>query len=205
MIDTAKNGGNIYQWSIGFYLSVFQVARKFGHDDVLALLNERARPADRLLEALWTGDLTTADEVLARQADIISGADPEVWRHVVDAARYNDTATVAAMLARGFPVTATGQHDAMPLHFAAFHGNDEMVREVLRYNPPLEAQDRDFEGTAMGWAIHGAMNRWPGISSDSHDACVRLLLDAGAKFRDEAFPVGHDAIDAVLRVHLFGV
>ena len=204
MIDTAKNGGHIYQWSIGFYLSVFQVARKFGHDDVLALLNKRARPVDWLLEALWTGDLATADDMLATRPYLISGADPGVWRQVVDAARYNNTAIVAAMLSRGFPVTATGQHDAMPLHFAAFHGNDEMVREVLRYDPPLEARDRDFEGTPTGWAIHGAMNGWPGISSDSHDACVRLLLDAGANFRDEAFPVGHDAIDAVLRAHLFG-
>ncbi len=203
MIDNAKNGGHIYQWAIGFYLSVFQVARKFGRDEVLALLNERAGNVDRLLDALWTGDLTEADALLAAQPRIVADGGPDVWRHVADAARYNNTELVAAMLARGFPVTSTGQHESTPLHFAAFHGNDAMVREVLRYDPPLEARDRDFGGTAMGWAIHGSMEPWPGISSDRYGEAVRVLLEAGAAFREEAFPVGHDDIDAALRAHLF--
>ena len=56
MIDTAKNGGHIYQWTLGFFLSAFQIARKFGHADVLALLRGRAGPRELLLEALWAGD-----------------------------------------------------------------------------------------------------------------------------------------------------
>ena len=190
MIDNEKNGGHIYQWAIGFYLSVFQVARKFGHDDVLALLNERAGDTDRLLEALWAGDLAEADALLAAQPKMVAEGGPAIWRHVVDAARYNNTELVAAMLARGFPVTATGQHDSTPLHFAAFHGNDAMVREVLQYDPPLEAKDKDFGGTPMGWAIHGSMEPWPGISSDRYGEAVRLLLEAGAVIREEAFPAG---------------
>src|SRR6516225_896966 len=31
MIDTAPNGGHIYQWTLGFHVSAFDVARKCGH------------------------------------------------------------------------------------------------------------------------------------------------------------------------------
>src|SRR5262249_45124785 len=37
-----KAGGTIYQWTLGFYMSAHQVARKFGRDDVLQLLMERS-------------------------------------------------------------------------------------------------------------------------------------------------------------------
>ncbi len=104
------------------------------------------------------------------------------------------------MLRRGFPVTARSQHGAMPLHWAAFHGNAEMMVEVLRHDPPIEAQDRQFGGTAMGWLIHGALNPW-GYSTGRHDACARLLLDAGTRVDEAALPTGHVAVDRVLRGH----
>ena len=50
------------------------------------------------------------------------------------------------MLRRGFPVTALSQYGAKPLHWAAFHGNAAMMEEVLRYNPRIDAQDRQFHG-----------------------------------------------------------
>ncbi len=51
-----KSGGTIYQWKLGWYVSPHQVARKFGHDDVLPLLEEHS-PADvKLIEACWMGE-----------------------------------------------------------------------------------------------------------------------------------------------------
>jgi len=44
MIDTAPNGGHIYQWTLGFHVSAFDVARKRGHAEVLDLLLKRAGP-----------------------------------------------------------------------------------------------------------------------------------------------------------------
>ena len=38
MVDTAKNGGHIYQWTLGFHVSAFEIARRRGHNDVLDLL-----------------------------------------------------------------------------------------------------------------------------------------------------------------------
>ena len=187
----------------GFHVSAFDIARKRGHAEVLTLLRSRASALDRAMHALWCGDGDAADAALAEAPAAISTAPPEVLRQVADAARNNNTAAVAAMLARGFPVTATSQHGAMPLHWAAFHGNPEMLAEVLRYGPPLDMRDRDFNGTAMGWAIHGATGHWHGISTAKHGECARLLLDAGLQVDETALPTGHDGLDQVLRGHFW--
>jgi hypothetical protein len=88
-------------------------------------------------------------------------------RQVADPARYNKVAAVRAMLRRGFPVTALSQHGAMPVRWAAFHGNLDMIESVLRHYPAINARDRQIDGTAMDWVIHGALNPW-GISTGQH-------------------------------------
>jgi ankyrin repeat protein len=200
MVDTATNGGHIYQWTLGFHVSAFDVARKRGHAAVLDLLLERAGPLERLRDALWCGDDARADAVLAADPQLVARAPDKLLRQVADAARNNNLAAVSAMLRRGFPLTALSQHGATPLHWAAFHGNADMMEEVLRYDPPIDAQDREFHGTAMGWLIHGALNPW-GFSTGQHGACARLLLGAGARVDEASLPTGHDAIDRVLREH----
>jgi ankyrin repeat protein len=201
MINTAANGGHIYQWTLGFHVSAFDIARTRGHTDVVELLLQRAGPLDRLVDALWCGDDARADAVLAVDPHLVDRAPDKALRQVADAARNNNTSAVGAMLRRGFPVTALSQHGAMPLHWAAFHGNSDMLEEVLRHNPPINAQDRQFQGTPMGWLIHGALNPWRGISTGRHGECARLLLNAGAPVDETSLPTGHDAIDRILREH----
>jgi ankyrin repeat protein len=200
MIDTATNGGHIYQWTLGFHVSAVDVARKRGHAEVLDLLLSRAGPLDRLLDALWCCDDARADTVLAADPQLVARARDKALRQVADAARNNNLAAVGAMLRRGFPVTALSQHGGTPLHWAAFHGNAAMVQEVLRCNPPMDSRDREFRGTAMDWLIHGALNPW-GFSTGQHDECAHLLLSAGARVDEASLPTGHDAIDRVLREH----
>lgn len=200
MIDTARNGGHIYQWTLGFHVSAFDIARKRGHAQVLELLLQRAGPLDRLLDALWCADDGRADAVLAADPHLVDRAPATALHQVADAARNNNVAAVSAMLRRGFPVTALSQHGATPLHWAAFHGNPDMVKEVLKYDPPLSARDRQFKGTPMDWLIHGALNPW-GFSTGRHRECAGLLLDAGAQVDESSLPTGHDAIDQVLRAH----
>ena len=123
MIDTATNGGHIYQWTLGFHVSALDIARKRGHAEVLELLLERACSLDRLLDALWCGDDARAGAVLAVDPHLLDRAPDKVLRQVADAARNNNFAAVRAMLRIGFPVTALSQHGATPLHWAAFHGD----------------------------------------------------------------------------------
>ena len=200
MIDTAQNGGHIYQWTLGFHVSAFDVARGHGHAEVLDLLFKRAGALDRLLDALWRGDETGADAVLAADPQLVARAPEKALRQAAHAARNNNLAAVKAMLRRGFPVVARSQHGGTALHWSAFHGNAEMMENVLQYNPPIDAQDRQFHDTAMGWLIHGALNPW-GFSTGQHGECAQLLLGAGARANAASLPTGHDAIDRVLREH----
>lgn len=141
--------------------------------------------------------------MLAADPQVIARASAKVLRQVADAARNNDVATVRAMLRRGFPVTALSQHGVTPSHWAAFHGNPGMLEDVLKHNPPIDAQDRQFHGTPLGWLIHGALEPW-GFSTGRHGECARLLLEAGAQVDEALLPTGHDAVDRVLREHFVG-
>jgi ankyrin repeat protein len=174
-----KAGGTIYQWTLGFYVSVLDVSRKFGHDDILRLLVERSPNDVKLIDACWTRDEAKARAIRMANPEIINALSQADLRQVAHAARNNETAVVRLMLECGFPVDAKGQHQATPLHWAAFHGNDEMIKTILRFNPPMEATDVDFQGTPLDWAMHGSEHGWNCETGD-FGATVKALLEAGA-------------------------
>jgi ankyrin repeat protein len=193
-----KAGGTIYQWKLGFYLSVHRVARKFGHEEVYRLLMDRSPVEVRLLEACWLGDDAALQALGASHADLARKLLPADQRQVADAARNNETAVVRSMLKLGLPVDAKSQHGATPLHWAAFHGNCEMVKEILPFSPPLEATDADFNGTPLGWALHGSEHGWCARTGD-YPATVEALLQAGARLPEQIG--GTEPVRAVLRRH----
>ncbi len=193
-----KAGGTIYQWKLGWYVSPHQVAGKFGHEEVLRLLQERS-PADvKLLEACWMGDEVLALAIRREHPDIVEQLSEADRRHVAYAARKNETDVVRLMLACGWPVDAQGQHQGTPLHWAAFHGNHEMAEAILGFGPPLELSDVDFHGTPLGWAVYGSEHGWH-RNSGNYAATVESLLRAGAKVPDHA--EGTEPVREVLRRH----
>src|SRR5262249_16860223 len=82
MIDTAANGGHIYQCTLGFHVSAFDIARKRGHAEILDLLLKSAGPLDRLLDALWCGDVARANAILAAGPQLVERA-PQKALHQV--------------------------------------------------------------------------------------------------------------------------
>jgi hypothetical protein len=179
-----RSGGTIYQWTLGFHVSAHDVAKQFRHEDVFRLLMERS-PADvKLLAACWAADEAGVQTVLAEHPDLVTGLPNACRSQVAHAARNNNLAAVRAMLAAGLPVDGLGQHRATPLHWAAFHGNVEMAREILRYDPPLELTDADFSSTALGWAIHGSEHGWY-CRTGNYAAIVETLLCAGASIPEK--------------------
>ena len=193
-----QSGGTIYGWTLGFYLSAHQVARKFGHEDVLQLLLDRSPAPVKLIAACWLGDEAMVHSIRAAHPTIAESFTEGDRRQVAHAARNNKTAVVRLMIESGLPVDARGQHQATPLHWAAFHGNVEMAEILLRYTPQLESRDADFNGTPLGWAIHGSENGWHRDAGD-YAATVKALIAAGAKV--PASGGGSDAVREVLRRH----
>lgn len=175
-----KSGGTIYQWHLGWYVSAHQVAKKFDHDAMFDWLMARTPGDEKLLVACWLHDKALAHELLSDNSNLAAQLSPAGKRHVAHAARTNDREALELMLAAGLSVNERTQHGATPLHWAAYHGNASMVREILRHSPPLDAVDSDFNSTPLGWAAHA--------SKEADDDRVRvlvevvgILLDAGAK------------------------
>ena len=195
-MQNPRAGGTIYQWTLGFHASAHQVAHDRGHRHVLDLLMERSPVAVRLLEACWIEDGDAVEKYRSASA-VSAAAIGEAERVLVaHAARNNRTEAVRLMLECGLPVDVRGQHQATPLHWAAFHGNAQMARVVLGYGPPLEVTDADFSATPLEWAIHGSEHGWYARSGD-YAATVELLLKAGA-VAPPSRGKGSDAVRAVL-------
>jgi len=193
-----KAGGTIYQWTLGWYVSPHEVAKQFGHQEVFRLLMESS-PADvKLIVTCWNADEASVKSLLENNPKLSRSLAPAYQRHVALAARNNNLPAVRTMLAAGLPVGALGQHHATPLHWAAFHGNVEMARAVLRYEPPLEQIDADFKSTPLGWAIHGSEHGWHCRTGD-YAGTVECLLKAGAKLPEKID--GTEAVKEVLRRH----
>jgi hypothetical protein len=119
-------------------------------------------------------------------------------RKLVDAAQNNHTAAVRLMLQSGWPITARGQHRGTALHWASWHGNAEMVRQLLSYKPPINDADNDFNATPLGWATHGSVHGWHRRTGD-YAATVELLCAAGADLPKELS--GTEPVKQVLRRH----
>jgi ankyrin repeat protein len=193
-----RAGGTIYIWTLGFGLSAYQIAHKLGREDVMNLLMTRSPEHLKLIAACWLGDTAMVDAIRAKNPTIADSFSESDRGQIAQAARNNETAVVRLMLECGLPADSLGQHKGTPLHWAAFHGNVEMARFLLAHGPPLEARDADFNGTPLGWAIHGSENGWNRQAGD-YAGMVEALLSAGAKRPDKIG--GSPAVRDVLRRH----
>jgi hypothetical protein len=193
-----KSGGTIYQWTLGWYVSPHDVARQFGHEHIFELLMEHSPVDVKLIAACWAADESAVSSLLAGNSGLVSGLSEATRRNIAHAARNNNFSAVRLMLAAGLPVDALGQHRATPLHWAAFHGNAEMTREILSHQPPLETLDADFKKTPLDWAIYGSEHGWYCRTGD-YVGTVEALVKAGAKLPEKV--AGTDAVQEALRRH----
>ncbi len=182
-------GGCIYTWTLGADKTASMVARDFGHAELERFLLERT-PADlRFAVAALQGDRTEFEALRAAQPKLLTQLVAEDPARIALAAKANNTAAVTLMAGAGWPVDARGQHGGTPLHWAAFHGNLEMVKALLPCRPPLELKDFEFHATPLGWAIHGSADGWYRDTGD-YVGVVEALLAAGAvrPERDDGSP-----------------
>jgi hypothetical protein len=175
----SRSEGTIYIHIFGQRKTPHQAARDFGHEEVFEFLMERSPEDVKLAQACELGDESVFRALLAARPYLMETLSDDDRRRLPDAAQGNNTAAVRLMLAAGWPVDATGEYDLTPLAWAAWHGNAEMVREILRYGPQLELRN-SHEITALGSALHGSENSWHRQTGD-YAAAVEALIDAGAK------------------------
>lgn len=187
----SENGGTIYQWQLGWYVSAHQVARKFEHDQVFDLLWERSPDDVRLVTACWFEDSATADSLMAKSP--VFG--PVEKRQLAHAAREDNLEAVRLMLKAGLPVDSKSQHGATALHWAAWHGRIEMIEMLLAAGADVENRENDYEGSPIGWACHASEHGWGSEFAD-YPGAVRVLLAAGATPPKE--PTGTPAVQAAL-------
>ena len=195
-----RAGGSIYIWTLGQGKTAHALAREFGHEDVYALLMERSPDVLRLAIACELGDEPAIAALLAADPGLPAALAEDELRMLPSAAQNENAHAVRLMLAAGWPPDATGQHGATALHWAGFHGNAVMAREILKHGPALEFKESDYGGTAVGWTIHGSLKGWHPERGD-YGAVMEMLLDAGAVAPAPEVKVeASEAVLAVLRM-----
>ena len=194
-----RAGGTIYIWTLGKHRTAHQVAREFGHEDVFELLMERTPEDLKLSLACELGDEAVFQRYLALHPDAAKRLTEAERMKLPNAAQNNNTRAVRLMLEAGWPVDTTGEMGATALHWAGFHGNAEMAREILRFSPSLEQKSREYAGTALSWAIFGSGNGWYRETGD-YVGTVKALQEAGARMPEHAEEL--EPSDAVLEVIL---
>jgi len=174
-----RAGGTIYIWKLGANRTAHSVARDFGHEEVFQLLMERTPEDLKLALACELGDEAVFHEFLSKHPEAPKTLSEADRRKLPDAGQNNNTKAVRLMLEAGWPVDTPGEMGATALHWAGFNGNAEMAREILRFHPALELKSREYEGTALGWAVFGSGNGWRRDTGD-YVGTVQALLEAGA-------------------------
>jgi len=191
-----RSGGTIYQWVLGWHVSACQVAKAFNQDQVFQLLMEHCPPDEKLINACWIHDEPLVKAVLERNPDVVASLSPALRRQLPHAARNNDGVAARLMLQAGLPVNTGGQHHATVLHWAAWHGNTELVREILTRKPDIENVDNEYKSSPLGWTMHGSLNGWY-LPAGDHPGTIEALLDAGAKIPEKIS--GSEAVLEVFR------
>ena len=192
-----RAGGTIYIWMLGAHRTAHAVARDFGHEEVFQLLMQRTPEDLKLALACELGDDTVFRAFLSKHPNAAKTLSEGNQRKLPNAAQNNNTKAVQLMLEAGWPVDTPGELGATALHWAGFNGNAEMTREILRFHPVLELKSREYEGTALGWALYGSGNGWHRDTGD-FVGTVRALLKAGAVVPANAEEL--EPSDAVLEV-----
>lgn len=175
----ARSDGTVYIEIFGRGRTPHLVARDFGHEDVFQFLTERSPEDLKLGLAFELGDEGIFRALLAKRPNLVETLTDDERRQLPDAAQNNNAAAVRLMLRTGWPVDARGEYQMTSLQWAAWHGNVEMLQEILRHHPHVELSCQ-HEITALGSALHGSENSWHRDTGD-YAATVEALIDAGAK------------------------
>jgi Ankyrin repeats (3 copies) len=110
-----------------------------------------------------------------------------------EAARKGDATTVEKLLDEGVDVNTKYRYGATALSYACDRGNLEVVKVLLAHGADVNVEDTFYHATPLTWAASPAMGRKP-----QHAEIVRLLLDHGAKGKEDALMEAVSAPDVAM-------
>jgi ankyrin repeat protein len=183
------HGASMETQSAGNRHSLVVACLANGRPKAAEFLADRGAPLD-LVGALGLGRL---DTVGTSFEDAAKEQIHEGFRYACGYGRDN---AVVFLLEKGMDLAAHGGDGQTPLHWAVIGGHLETVKILLRYKPPLEAQNI-YGGTVFGQALWSAAH---GGEADDYIAILEALKDAGAKIPELHVPV-NARIDAWLARH----
>jgi len=200
---------NIYCWTLGFGMSPHDVALKYEHHDVVAVLEARSPIRVRLFNAVLAGDEAAAMALLDEQPNLIATFGPEEHGHLAHAIFHERYDAAALMLRLGFDPSAPGVDGGSALHAACWVGNVAMVEQILaRGGVSVDAPDPTHKSPPLGWAAFGSVQRR--ANGADYGGVIDRLVAAGANIGATGnrhgrtllqMADGNPAVQATLRRH----
>ncbi|MGH3629042.1 MAG: ankyrin repeat domain-containing protein, partial [Sciscionella sp.] len=169
--------------------SAVRDAVRAGQADTAALLIGHGAPddstnVDRLIGACRRADRAEAHRLIGEHPDLPRRFDDHDRAAFVGTAASASPDVIALMLEIGFTTRDRNGSGEQALHTAAYHGNADIVGQLIAAEADVDARDDRFEATPLAFATVGSGERdgRPG----NYVQTVRLLIEARAS-RDDVW------------------
>lgn len=192
-----KSGGCIYIFGFGWTKSPHMIAHQFDHPEVFALLMQRSPNWLRLINAAEIGDDAWCQRILADHPQLFQKLSANAARRIIGVSTRNNAHALHLLLAAGWPANAAMDTGQTALHFAAWHGNADAVRDLIAHNAPVNVFETEHGGSPLAWALHGSLHSWERHKGD-YPAVTRALLASGAAIPKPERPL--EATEEVLAI-----
>jgi hypothetical protein len=135
--------------------------------------------------AAGVGQIDVVKSFFDEDGSLKAGATKEQMKSGFNwACEYGWSRVVDFLLQRGIDV-GERHRGATGLHWAALGARTETVKLLLERKAPVDVDDETWNGTPLGWALHGWLNPSPEIVRDGYYEVAALLVAAGSGVRAE--------------------
>ena len=142
-------GGDKYVWALDFADTPAEVARRRGHEAVLAFLLEHSDPIRVLLMHARSGNVDGLQALLDDDPDLLSSlSSDQTCELLCGTAR-----TAGLLLDSGLdPNAVDDESGATALHHASWKNDRERIEVLLAHGADPGIRDRAYQSTPIGWA-----------------------------------------------------
>jgi len=154
-----------------------------GRGEAAEFLAERGAPLD-LGEAAGVGRLDLVRSFFSADGGLEPGTTKEQLKSGFGwACQFGRTSVVDFLLQRGIDLVP--HKGPSGLHWAAYGGHADTVKLLLAHGAAVNAKDRRFGGTPLGWAIYGWGERRSLPEAGHYAPVIEALVAAGARVEPE--------------------